>query len=117
MPEIPLYVSLVRLQKALKAMPKIIDERGQARRPTSSGWVLKVNKQFIKHTGHSVDEIDNTKNLSLVKQLTRLRNEAAEILESVSDLPEMSKSRYGQLKQEFDVRIEALFQAEMNYDK
>ena len=53
-------ISLVRLQNALKAMPKIIDEQGHARRPTSSGWVLKANKQFIKHTGHSVDEIDNT---------------------------------------------------------
>ncbi len=110
-------ISLIRLQKALNAMPKIIDELGQARKPNSKGWILKVNKPFKKHTGQSVDEIDNVKNLSFVKLLTLLRNEAAEILESVIDLPEMSKSRYGQLKQEFDLRIEALFQLEMNHDK
>jgi hypothetical protein len=109
--------SLVRLQKALKAMPKIIDEQGQAREPNSKGWMLnKINKPFKKNTGHSVDEIDNTKNLSLVKLLTRLRNAAAEILESVIDLPEMNALGYEQLKQEFDMRIEALFQAEMNHD-
>jgi hypothetical protein len=105
------------LQKALKAMPKIIDEQGQAREPNSKGWMLnKINKPFKKNTGHSVDEIDNTKNLSLVKLLTRLRNAAAEILESVIDLPEMNALGYEQLKQEFDMRIEALFQAEMNHD-
>jgi hypothetical protein len=110
-------ISLIRFQNTLKAMPKIIDEQGQAREPNSKGWTLKVNKQFKKQTGQSVDEIDNIKNLSFVKLLTRLRNEAAEILESVIALPEIRESHYRQLKQEFDLRIEALFQLEMNHDK
>lgn len=110
-------ISLIRLQKALKAMPKIIDEQGQARKPNSKGWMLnKVNNPFNKHTGQSVDEIKNTKNLSLLKLLTRLRNKAAEILESVIDLPEISESHYKKLKQEFDLQIETLFQVEINHD-
>ena len=60
--------------------------------------------------------MDKTKNVALVKLLNRLRDEAAEILESVIDLPEISESRYKQLKQEFDLRIESLFQAKMNHD-
>lgn len=109
-------ISLIRFQNAVKAMPKIIDEQGQAREPNRKGWVIKFNKQFQKNTGHGVDEIDDTKNILLVKLFTQLRNEAAEILESVGDIPEISESRYKQLKQKFDVRIKALFQAEMNHD-
>lgn len=98
-------------------MPEIIDEQGQARAANSKGWMLKINKPFKKHTGHSVDEIDDTKNLLFLKLLTRLRNKAAEFLESVIDLPEIRESHYKQLKQEFDLKIETLFQAEMNHDK
>ena len=110
-------ISLVRLKNALKSMPKVIDKQGKARKPNSKGWMLKISNLFQKYTGHSVDEIDNTKNVALVKLLTRIRHAAAEILESVIDLPEISESRYKQLKQEFDLRIESLFQAEMNHDK
>jgi BioD-like phosphotransacetylase family protein len=108
--------SLIRFQNALKAMPKIIDEQGKVRRPTSKGWVLKISNPFKTHTGHSVNEIENTKNLPLLKLLTRVRNEAAEIVKSVIDLPEISESDYEQLKKDFDSRIAALFQAEMNHD-
>jgi hypothetical protein len=112
--------SLTRFKNTLKAMPPIIDEHGvnngKERKPTHGGWIIKFNKQFKKHTELSVDEIVQTKNLPLLKLLTQVRNEAAEILKSVTDLAQISESDYEQLKKDFDVRIAALLQAEMNND-
>jgi hypothetical protein len=108
--------SLTRFKNTLKAIPTIIDKHGQERKPRNNGWIIKFNKQFKKHTRFSVNQIVQTKNLPLLKLLTQVRNEAAEILESVIDLPEISESDYEQLKKDFDVRIAALLQAEMNHD-
>lgn len=108
--------SLTRFKNALKAIPIIINEHGKERKPKHGGWIIKFNKQFKKHTELSVDEIVQTKNLPLLKLLTQVRNEAAEILESVTDLAQISESDYEQLKKDFDVRIAALLQAEMNND-
>lgn len=110
-------IGLVRFKNALKAMPTIIDEQEQAREPNRKGWVLKISSTFKQHTGFSVGEIDYTKNLRLLKLLTQVRNKAAEILESVSDLVQISKSDYEQLKKDFDLQIQALLEAGISHDR